>query len=93
MFNILKPLRTLTHMTTPWQMQSCFFLHLSLDMLFVIWTVFNPNSSNPNKVWFGAVEIGSPKGFLAYSETGRREVSLPLPMQEILAFLEFVIFC
>lgn len=32
-----------------------------------------PNSSNPNKVWFGEVEIGSPKGFLAYSETGRRE--------------------
>uniref|UniRef100_A0A672T0W3 Transferrin receptor protein 1-like n=2 Tax=Sinocyclocheilus grahami TaxID=75366 RepID=A0A672T0W3_SINGR len=32
-----------------------------------------PNSSNPNKVLFGAVEIGSPKGFLAYSETGRRE--------------------
>ncbi|XP_068073161.2 transferrin receptor 1b isoform X1 [Danio rerio] len=33
----------------------------------------NPDSSNPNKVWFGNEEIGSPKGFLAYSETGRRE--------------------
>ncbi|XP_059380819.1 transferrin receptor protein 1-like [Carassius carassius] len=32
-----------------------------------------PNSSNPNKVFFGEVEIGIPKGFLAYSETGRRE--------------------
>ncbi|XP_043082455.1 transferrin receptor 1b [Puntigrus tetrazona] len=32
-----------------------------------------PNSSNPNKVLFGGVEIGRPKGFLAYSETGRRE--------------------
>uniref|UniRef100_A0A8C2BZN8 Transferrin receptor 1b n=1 Tax=Cyprinus carpio TaxID=7962 RepID=A0A8C2BZN8_CYPCA len=31
------------------------------------------NSSSPNKVLFGAVEIGSPKGYLAYSETGRRE--------------------
>lgn len=33
----------------------------------------NPDSSNPNKVWFGNEEIGSPKGFLAYSETGRKE--------------------
>ncbi|XP_058621679.1 transferrin receptor 1b [Onychostoma macrolepis] len=32
-----------------------------------------PNSSNPNKVLFGEVEIGSPKAFLAYSETGRQE--------------------
>ncbi|XP_077101010.1 transferrin receptor 1b [Siphateles boraxobius] len=34
-----------------------------------------PSSSNPNKVWFGSdsEEIGSPKGFLAYSETGRKE--------------------
>ncbi|XP_056105078.1 transferrin receptor 1b [Rhinichthys klamathensis goyatoka] len=32
-----------------------------------------PSSSNPNKVWFGSEEIGSPKGFLAYSETGREE--------------------
>ncbi|KAG1944054.1 transferrin receptor protein [Pimephales promelas] len=31
------------------------------------------NSTNPNKVWFGSEEIGSPKGFLAYSETGRKE--------------------
>lgn len=32
-----------------------------------------PNSANPNKVWFGSEDIGSPKGFLAYSETGRKE--------------------
>ncbi|KAK7123625.1 hypothetical protein R3I93_021907 [Phoxinus phoxinus] len=32
-----------------------------------------PSSSKPNKVWFGSDEIGSPKGFLAYSETGSKE--------------------
>ncbi|XDV47623.1 hypothetical protein PO909_017204, partial [Leuciscus waleckii] len=32
-----------------------------------------PNSSKPNKVWFGSEEIGRPKGFLAYSETGHKE--------------------
>ncbi|XP_051970674.1 transferrin receptor protein 1-like [Xyrauchen texanus] len=31
-----------------------------------------PSSSNPNKVLFGSEEIGSPKGFLAYSATGRK---------------------
>ncbi|KAK7118485.1 hypothetical protein R3I94_022097 [Phoxinus phoxinus] len=32
-----------------------------------------PSSSKPNKVLFGSDEIGSPKGFLAYSETGSKE--------------------
>lgn len=62
----------------------------SLDMLFVIWTVFNCNRSKPNKVLFGSTNIGSPNGFLAYSETGRKEVSLPLPLQETLAFLSYI---
>ncbi|KAL2085254.1 hypothetical protein ACEWY4_018574 [Coilia grayii] len=31
-----------------------------------------PSSDLPNKVFFGDVEIGTPKGFLAYSETGSR---------------------
>ncbi|XP_051543276.1 transferrin receptor protein 1-like [Myxocyprinus asiaticus] len=31
-----------------------------------------PSSSNPNKVLFGSEEIGNPKGFLAYSATGRK---------------------
>lgn len=66
------------------------FFHLIA--LFVIWTVFNPKSSSPNKVWFGSEEIGSPKGFLAYSETGRKRVSLHLPLQETLDIL-FLFFC
>ncbi|KAI7792605.1 transferrin receptor 1b isoform X2 [Triplophysa rosa] len=32
-----------------------------------------PSSSNPNKVMFGSEEIGSPKGFLAYSATGMKQ--------------------
>ncbi|KAA0704624.1 Transferrin receptor protein 1 [Triplophysa tibetana] len=32
-----------------------------------------PSSSNPNKVRFGTEEIGSPKGFLAYSATGMKQ--------------------
>ncbi|XP_048030121.1 transferrin receptor 1b isoform X2 [Megalobrama amblycephala] len=33
----------------------------------------HPNSAKPNKVRFGSEEIGSPRGFLAYSETGEKE--------------------
>uniref|UniRef100_A0A8C1FSJ7 Transferrin receptor 1b n=1 Tax=Cyprinus carpio carpio TaxID=630221 RepID=A0A8C1FSJ7_CYPCA len=32
-----------------------------------------PDRSKPNKVLFGSTNIGSPNGFLAYSETGRKE--------------------
>ncbi|XP_016134386.1 transferrin receptor 1b isoform X2 [Sinocyclocheilus grahami] len=32
-----------------------------------------PDKSKPNKVLFGSEDIGSPDGFLAYSETGRKE--------------------
>lgn len=46
-------------------------MHPWVDELYV--KLQFPNSSNPNKVLFGAEEIGSPKGFLAYSETGSRE--------------------
>ncbi|XP_030624834.1 transferrin receptor 1b [Chanos chanos] len=32
-----------------------------------------PSSANPNKVMFGTDEIGSPKGYLAYSATGTKK--------------------
>uniref|UniRef100_A0A8C2IGV0 Transferrin receptor protein 1-like n=1 Tax=Cyprinus carpio TaxID=7962 RepID=A0A8C2IGV0_CYPCA len=39
-----------------------------------------PDRSKPNKVLFGSTNIGSPNGFLAYSETGRKEVTYRLSL-------------